>query len=190
MKEKRKSKKLLFGIILIIIIIVGTWITLDLLGYHPFMKGYEHTYGYLEIEVEYPYSNVTNEEIISAFRNSENNLDIINYSEYHIEFTFINTTLTQDELSRFETIIHLQSEMFDRGVKLQLVYHSNNKFSEKIYNDKEKKDFEKKANEKLEIDKIIIYKYLDPLTSFLNNTLQVGYKEIDFGDNYIFVERI
>ncbi len=188
MKEGKKSKKLLLGIIFVIIIIIGSWIILDFMGYHPFLEGSNHRYGYLKIEVEYPYSNVTNEDIISLMQNREDNIVFLNFTEYHVEFTFINTTLTKNELNRFETILHLQKEKFDRGVKLQIVYHSNNKFSEKIYTSQEKSDFEKKVNEKFEIDKIIIHRYLDPLTSFLNNTLHVGYKEIDFGDKYSFEE--
>jgi hypothetical protein len=146
----------------------------------------KYSYGHLEVRVEYPVTSHSNDNITETLKNDPNITDFEMRDSGFLKFTVLNTTLSDEQIDRFELLMHPQTE--NHGFQIDIEYDSENSFSREISNDKEKDDFIEEANKRYENDKIIIDTYLAKLQEIIENHFEITPTEIDYGEIYKFEE--
>jgi len=169
-------------IILIVTIALVIIITLVFL----FSRTSTYGYGYLKVRVEYPVTTHSMDDITETLQNDPDITDFEIRDSGFLEFTVLNTTLSNEQIDRFYLLLHPQTE--NHGIQIDIEYHSENSFSREISNDKEKDDFIKDANKRYENDKIIIDTYLAKLQEIIENHFEIIPTEIEYGEIYNFEE--
>jgi hypothetical protein len=182
-QEINKSNKKLFGLIFIIIFIVFLLVTFLLI--HSDI-GSNYNYGYLYIHIEYNPTNYTVEEAINILENNQN-ITNFQYEDTVCSFEIINSTLTSEELERFEIFIALPLVKGDH-IEINIDYHSNVGISKTIYNNKDKQEFIDKASAQYEIDKAIIDRYIEEIDSIISTSFNASIENKYYGDFYNFEE--
>ena len=165
----------LFAVVILLIILLS--------GNCPF---YKTNWGYsgIDVRIEYPETNITNEILISDFENeSKIVINEINLDN-GIDFLFLDDNLTSDELNRTYSYIAFRSGTFIITVE----YQSPNPLIGTYSNNEGKEEVEGKVNEQIVLDKIVVDQYTDSVIKYLNDELNVQHEEITIYEQYYFEE--
>lgn len=179
-KNKIDRKKIisLAAIFIIIAILFVVYIFL-------FNKGTTYTYGTIEVHITYEKTNYTREEIMAIIEQNEN-ITIIERDEGIFSFKMLGTSLTEDELNRTHSLLGLPNER--SGFELMIEYKTEKPFSEDIYNKADKAEWEERVDIQYNLDKQILDAYTFSLTSYLNETFNTNFQEIEYGPKYFAEE--
>ena len=149
---------------------------------------YANSYGNIELDILYPYCNLSNDEIISGINSSNDTIYLSKAKTINHYYLKINRiSLPIEDYVRFTLYMKIQQNDIKSGITFYLTYDTPNEYTEYVHDDRSREEVLNEINVLFELDNHTIMKYVSDLHHIIKPIIGHDYS-YRYEEIYIFDE--